>query len=193
MSVWFSFSENTFVVWILQLIKVISRRKFESNNNRSTQRAGITDWRLFLMSCFLRPQSASPRSARTHRPSLSVSLCWKQRPAGKLSQQSDGLRAASRMLQNHKRPSRLRLAKTNDLELLAVFRALKHFLPFLHDCHIVISSDSSTTKPYISRQREAGGFTAAVWAPLHDPAADRAAGTASWWKRTRQEGDRSFL
>lgn len=36
------------------------------------------------------------------------------------------------------------LAKTNYSEPLAVFIALKHFLPFLHHCHILKSSDCST-------------------------------------------------
>lgn len=42
------------------------------------------------------------------------------------------------------------LAKTNYSEPLAVFIALKHFLPFLHHCHILISSDCSTETPHIA-------------------------------------------
>lgn len=42
------------------------------------------------------------------------------------------------------------LAKTNYSGPLAVFIALKHFLPFLHDCHILISSDCATETPHIA-------------------------------------------
>lgn len=42
------------------------------------------------------------------------------------------------------------LAKTNYSEPLAVFIALKHFLPFLHHCHILISADCSTETPHIA-------------------------------------------
>lgn len=125
----------------------------------------------------------------TARPFLVWALCWKQRRRGKLSQQSDGLRAVYRMVANGKWPSRLRFARTNYLELLAVFVALKHFLPFLHDCHILISSDSSTTIPYITHQREAVPRThqhnskhycacvTSLWCP-HESAADEVVGSS---------------
>lgn len=69
-----------------------------------------------------------------------------------MSQQGDGLRAMYRVLENGKWPSPLRFAKTNYLELLAVFIALKHFRPFLHRCHILISSDRSTKTPHVARE-----------------------------------------
>lgn len=63
------------------------------------------------------------------------------------------------MVANGEWPSRLRFAKTNYFELPAVFIALKHFVPFLHDCHILISSDSAATIPHITHQREAAALT----------------------------------
>lgn len=59
-----------------------------------------------------------------------------------------------RMVANGKWPSQLCFAKTNYLELLALFIALKHSLPFLHHCHILISCDSFTTIPHISHRAE---------------------------------------
>lgn len=49
-------------------------------------------------------------------------------------------------------PIRLRRAHINYLELLAVFLALKHFLPFLQGSHVLVRSDNSTTVAYINRQ-----------------------------------------
>lgn len=102
---------------------------------------------VFLMSCSIWPQWTW-MGLFLVRP-----LCWKQCHRGKLSQQGDGLQAVYRVVVNGKWPSRLRFAKTNYLELLAVFIALKHFLPFLQYCHILISSHRSATIPYITSRR----------------------------------------
>ena len=46
----------------------------------------------------------------------------------------------------------LRNAHINYLELMAVFLALKHFLPFLQHSHVLVRSDNTTTISYINRQ-----------------------------------------
>ena len=46
----------------------------------------------------------------------------------------------------------LRNAHINYLELMAVFLALKHFLPFLQHSHVLVRSDNTTTVSYINRQ-----------------------------------------
>lgn len=102
-------------------------------------------WRLVSSHRTQPPNTTRPFSVRP--------LCSKQHHGGKLSQQSERLGAVCRMAANGKWPSRLRRAKTNYLELLAAFIALKHVLPFLQHCHILIRPDSSTTIPYITHQR----------------------------------------
>ncbi len=108
-------------------------------------------WRLVLSDHGL-PLHTQPVS--TARLFLAWALCWKQRRRAKLSQQSDGLRAVCTMVANGKWPSQLRFAKTNYLELLQAFIALKHFLPFLHDCHMLISCDSNTAIRHITHQTQ---------------------------------------
>jgi len=46
----------------------------------------------------------------------------------------------------------LHLAHINYLELLAVFLALRHFLPFLQGYHILVRTDKTTVVGYINRQ-----------------------------------------
>ncbi len=49
-------------------------------------------------------------------------------------------------------PPRLRHAHINYLELLAIFLALKHFLPLLRNCHVLVRTDNTTAVAYINRQ-----------------------------------------
>ena len=46
----------------------------------------------------------------------------------------------------------LTTAHINYLELMAVFLALRHFLPLLRQCHILVKTDNITTKYYINKQ-----------------------------------------
>lgn len=46
----------------------------------------------------------------------------------------------------------LRKLHINMLELMAVFLALKHFLPFLEGFHVLVRTDNTTVVVYISRQ-----------------------------------------
>ena len=47
----------------------------------------------------------------------------------------------------------------NYLELMAVFLALKHFLPHLRELHVLVKSDNSTVVAYVNRQ----GSTRSLW------------------------------
>ncbi|KAI2645853.1 Transposon Ty3-G Gag-Pol polyprotein [Labeo rohita] len=49
-------------------------------------------------------------------------------------------------------PISLRRAHINYLELLTVFLALKHFVQFLRNHHVLIRSDNTTTVAYVNRQ-----------------------------------------
>ncbi|XP_029963540.1 uncharacterized protein LOC115400030 [Salarias fasciatus] len=49
-------------------------------------------------------------------------------------------------------PPTLRQAHINYLELLAVFLALRHFLPLLGKCHVLVRADNTTAVAYINRE-----------------------------------------
>lgn len=46
---------------------------------------------------------------------------------------------------------RFRHVHVNDLELLAVLMVLRHFLPFLGNCHVLVRTDKTTAVAYINR------------------------------------------
>ena len=58
----------------------------------------------------------------------------------------------------------------NYLELLAVFLAVKHFLPLIQGCHVLVRTDNTTTMCYVNKQ---GG--------LSSPALDRLARELTLW------------
>ncbi len=49
-------------------------------------------------------------------------------------------------------PPTLHQAHINYLELLAVFLALRHFLPLLGKCHVLVRADNTTAVAYINRE-----------------------------------------
>ena len=46
----------------------------------------------------------------------------------------------------------LRSAHINYLELMAVWLAVRHFEPFIRDCHVLIRTDNTTTMCYVNKQ-----------------------------------------